>query len=166
MSEDPRLGRFLAQWEKDSHEGITIRSVHNRVSGLQRRFDESEREFRERIARVEQNDQRDAEQRARDAEERAFDRAESTGRHAAILTPVQAFPVPGAGVTVNVGGSPETKKRTSGFWKQPLVTKAIGHGLTVAITAAVVTLLHWLSAATGVPIQATHDAGAVSADKH
>lgn len=95
MPDDPRAKLFFDQWEKDTHEGITLRSVHNRLTG---HMDRTEERFRnqsaemkrvgERIAAVEQNDKRDAE-----------DRANNPGRHntpggVVIPTPVHPFPVP------------------------------------------------------------------------
>ena len=95
VPDDPRAKMFFDQWEKDTHEGITLRALHNRLTG---HADRTEQEFRkhssvmsslkERIAAVEQNDKRDAE-----------DRVTGTGRHQTpsglnIPTPVQPLAVP------------------------------------------------------------------------
>jgi hypothetical protein len=107
VPEDPRAKLFFDQWEKDTHEGITLRSVHNRLIGHIDRTDERFRghsselkKIGERIATVEQNDRRDAEDRA----------LSQAGRHntpggVAIPTPVQPFPpyMP-PGVVVHVRG--------------------------------------------------------------
>ena len=77
MAEDPRAKLFFDQWEKDFHEGITLRAIKMQVDSYERRFRahvaNTEKQFREhsgeiakikeRIAKVETNDERDAEER-------------------------------------------------------------------------------------------------------
>lgn len=98
MAEDPRLGAFLDQWAKDQREGVTIRSVHNRLTGLQQRYDADQQQNRDRLMKLETK--AEVVERQQSQNDLADAIAEGTGRHN-IVTPVQVF-TPAFGTQVPV----------------------------------------------------------------
>lgn len=151
MADDPRMGAFLDQWARDQRDGVTIRSVHNRVSGLQSKFDDHTRETRDRLKALETKTEVVEKQHAR--EELADAIAEGTGRHQVVGTPQAFTPAFGVQVPVELRAVPAEKKRESGFFKSAKKA-ALSHGGT-ALGAAVISLtVAWLAGRGCVPEQA------------
>lgn len=145
MADDPRLSRFLAAWERDQEQGITLRAVHNRLTGHIQRYDADQQQTRDRLQRVETK--LEAVEKRDEREDLADALAEGTGRHRVVPTPMQAF-TPAFGVQVPSdlnGHTPPTglsPRRESGFfssiWKT--LKKRMGIGVGVIIAAGVG---HW-----------------------
>ena len=172
MPDDPRAKLFFDQWEKDTHLGITLRSVHNKLTGHVERTEERFRnqsgemkKIGERVASVEQNDKRDAEDRAR----------HPTPGGIVIPTPVQPFAPPpftqpsavvhvhggNVGGDFSAGGSgshiipppgmiaaaaehERTTRRSTWppAWLKAPLQKVVGYGLTALVAAGVTLGLH------------------------
>ena len=96
MAEDPRLGAFLDQWARDQRDGVTIRSVHNRLTGHLVRYDADQQQNRDRLMKLETRDE--ARERQQSQNDLADAIAEGTGRH---QTPMQGF-TPAFGIPVPV----------------------------------------------------------------
>lgn len=151
MADDPRLGRFLSSWEKDQADGITTRSLHNRLSGHIIRYDADQQQNRDRLTKLETKTEATERQHAR--EELADAIAEGTGRHQ-VVTPAAFTPAFGVQVPVS---PPAEKKHESGFWKGAK-KGAMSHGGT-ALGAAVISLtVAWLAGHGCGPAQAIEKA--------
>jgi len=162
MAEDPRLGAFLANWERDQRDGVTLRSVHNRLSGHIQRYDTDRQETRDRLKTLETKSEATEKQAAADALADAI--AEGTGRHqvvpAAPVTPIQPF-TPAFGTVVPIDlrapAPPTETKHKTGFW--PNAWKAArNHGGTAAGAAAITLLVTWLAGRGCLPAQAVEKA--------
>lgn len=80
----PKLETFVASWERDKAEGITLRAIRNDVKGLRGDFDKHQQEMRDRVKALE----------TRNEVEDKRDQVDAlAGRGVAISTP-QAFPTP------------------------------------------------------------------------
>jgi hypothetical protein len=148
------LGVFLRSWKKDQEEGITLRSVHNRVTGAIQRYDQLHQEIEGRVIRLE-------------ARNDFNDKAEQTGRFrlpepsgASLATPMHPFPPPGAngmnGISVHVNSAPEARaqeRRDSHrapvlavpWWSKPPFSKALGYALTAVVAIVLTWIVHLFS---------------------
>lgn len=168
MADDPRLGAFLDQWARDQRDGVTIRSVHNRLTGHIARYDTDRQETRDRLTKLETKSEAAERQHAR--EELADAIAEGTGRHQAITTPVQAIPSPFAAPPFSPAqpfaippqpSQPEIKEPKSGFWAsagKSAAKAALKHGGTAVGAAAITLLVSWLAGRGCVAAQAVEPA--------
>ena len=91
----PRLEHFVASWERDTREGITLRGVQNQVVGVRNDFDKHQTEMRDRVRALEVR--KEEQDRQAQNEALAGRSAGDTGPHPqipqmAIATPVQPFP--------------------------------------------------------------------------
>lgn len=152
MADDPRLSRFLASWERDQEQGITLRAVHNRLTGHIQRYDADQVQTRDRMQRVETK--LEAVERRDQNEDLADALAEGTGRHRVQNFTPQAFtPAFGTQVPADLNGSrplppAPPPPRESGFFRSTWrkLKKYLSHALAGLIAALFTLGISWVGA--------------------
>jgi hypothetical protein len=126
--------RFLRNWAEDQDEGITLRVVHNRVHGLQLRYDDEMRKHHGRISALEANRRRDAEDR----------RNGMTPAHGVQVPPGLSINVGSASGAVGTGAS--SARGSLGPKASAILTPGVIRILLVAIAALLGAVAHAVTA--------------------
>jgi hypothetical protein len=148
--DDPRLELFLQEYVRDRNDSITLRGVHNNLTGLRRDHEREKRETRDRLKQVETKvDSIEKRDQTEDLADALAD-ANGTGRHQTV--PMQVFtPAFGTQVPMDLRqpAPPQQHehKRDSGFWSsvRDKAKKSVGHAVGAAVGAAAYGIISVLS---------------------